>query len=175
MLAVYATAGSASSHDEEVRQNLGVLTVQESKAIFDIIQLRTADCMAERGFEYKPNPWRGSDVRLSNVAPPPSPNDAALAKMDPTQRTAWETALLGERPVPGERNPARTYFEIPGGRMSVDLNSCASKGRSTAYENEIEWMKALAEAESSDDGPGGEDARHKFTRLQKEAASRATT
>jgi hypothetical protein len=177
LLALYATASSAKSTDMAVQASLGALSVDESKSIFDAEQFKTAQCMKSRGFEYRPNEWAPSAEaqNLSNTEPPRSFNSDLLAQMTADQQLAWNTALLGERPIPGRPNPSRASFSVDGVTMSVDLSSCASQGRSAVYGDEIKWMKALIAAQQLPETSSPESRRviAEFEGLQREALNRA--
>lgn len=174
ILSLLTVASSANSRDPSAQKRLGALSLQETKLVFDAVQLKTAECMESHGFNYNPNQWLSTVVGLSETEPPPSSNSTMLEMMSPKEQAAWTKALVGDPPSPDGSNPARTTFEVDGARMSVDLNSCASKGRSAVYGDEVAWMKGLFAAQKALHTAGDDDPNvANFNELQRSALERA--
>lgn len=177
VLAVNATASSAESTDAAIEASLGTLRLDQSKSIFDAVELTTAECMGGRGFEYLPNQWISSgkvQIPSKNEAPQ-SANSDLLAQMTSGQQLEWHKALIGEKPRLDQPNPSRTSFSVNGATMSVDLNSCSSKARSMVLGDEVTWMKALMNVQQLN-VPNSQESRQilsVFEGLQRQAVTRA--
>lgn len=130
--------------------------------------------MQSRGFEYHRNSVPPPSV-FGNERPPETANSEVLARMSAEQRSAWNTALLGQKPGSGNESASVATFEVNGAVLQVDLNSCAAKGRAAVVGDEVQWMTTLIEAQQALNDKSGAESPvvNRFNELQLKAFERS--
>ena len=158
--------GTPSSSQREPLGDLYELVNQNDQVLYEAEQKAVAACMNLKGFDYRAEPWteppvtdsvgRAGDLETAKqrgygvveslnkgeVPLPASANKAAIDGMDPEEKKAWDTALLGDRGDPLHPNPNEVAYAVPGGgNLSYDPKSCVAVGRAAVYGEEVRYSR----------------------------------
>lgn len=144
------------------------LTEDETATIFEAEEIAIANCMNERGFEYRPMkyqsteelmPWTenrvAGDLKAAKESGYGLTSGIALADLAPQSESPIDNVPADQRDaflqaLQGSLNHARdtgnmVSVEVPGmGGLSWDTNSCSASARRAVYGDDVEYMRMIA-------------------------------